>query len=82
MSVAVREYEDVIAVLIDLPVLVRHERRVRGLSLRDVADQSGVTFSTVSRVENGSGCHLRNAIALLTWINDPAADDSGKETSE
>src|SRR6202165_4107752 len=34
---------------------VRRRREQQGLSLRDVADQTGVSASTLSRIENGTG---------------------------
>jgi len=43
-----------------------------GLSLRDVADKTGVSASTLSRIENGTGKPDADNIARLTsWLNMP-----------
>jgi len=51
---------------------VRRRREERGLSLRDVADQTGVSASTLSRIENGTGKPDADNIArLASWLNMP-----------
>lgn len=59
---------EVVAVLEDLPNMLRLARRMRGLSLRDVTDQSGIGFNTLSRLERGREVSLANAVALLRWL--------------
>lgn len=61
-------YSEILAVLDALPLIVREARRRRGLSFRGVADEAGVSFSTVMRVEEGViDCRLDSAKALLRW---------------
>src|SRR5438876_8634461 len=51
---------------------VRRRREQQGLSLRDVADKTGVSASTLSRIENGTGKPDADNIARLTsWLNMP-----------
>jgi transcriptional regulator with XRE-family HTH domain len=51
---------------------VRRRREQRGLSLRDVADQTGVSASTLSRIENGTGKPDADNIArLASWLDMP-----------
>ena len=63
---------------------IRRRREELGLSLRDVADKTGVSASTLSRIENGTGKPDADNIARLTsWLDMPmerilggARDDS------
>ena len=61
--------------LINTQELVRAIRRRRDeleLSLRDVADQTNVSASTLSRIENGTGKPDADNIARLTaWLDMP-----------
>src|SRR5262252_8448846 len=51
---------------------VRRRREELNLSLRDVADETGVSASTLSRIENGTGKPDADNIARLTsWLNMP-----------
>ena len=51
---------------------VRRRREQLGLSLRDVADTTGVSASTLSRIENGTGKPDADNIARLTsWLDVP-----------
>ena len=51
---------------------VRRRREARGLSLRDVAEQTGVSASTLSRIENGTGKPDADNIArLAAWLDMP-----------
>jgi transcriptional regulator with XRE-family HTH domain len=51
---------------------VRRRREQKGLSLRDVAQQTGVSASTLSRIENGAGKPDADNIARLTaWLDMP-----------
>ncbi|HUE81679.1 MAG TPA: helix-turn-helix transcriptional regulator [Pyrinomonadaceae bacterium] len=51
---------------------VRRKREEMGLSLRDVANETGVSASTLSRIENGTGKPDADNIAKLTsWLNMP-----------
>lgn len=62
-------YEDVLAVLDALPVLVRETRRRKGQSLREAATASGCSFSTISRCESRKGDpSLSSIAAILRWV--------------
>ena len=51
---------------------VRRKREQLGASLRDVADATGVSASTLSRIENGTGKPDADNIARLTgWLDVP-----------
>jgi DNA-binding XRE family transcriptional regulator len=51
---------------------VRRRRDEIGMSLRDVADETGVSASTLSRIENGTGKPDADNIARLTsWLDMP-----------
>lgn len=61
-------YGELADLLGSLPILLRAERRRRQLSLRAVALELGCAFSTVYRIEEGGGCELFSAIAVLRWL--------------
>lgn len=63
--------QDVLRILDGLGTSLFTVRVMRGLSQREVARQTGESFSTVSRVENGADCNLSTARALLAWIANP-----------
>jgi transcriptional regulator with XRE-family HTH domain len=51
---------------------VRRKREQLGASLRDVANATGVSASTLSRIENGTGKPDADNIArLTTWLDVP-----------
>jgi len=51
---------------------VRRRREQQNLSLRDVADETGVSASTLSRIENGTGQPDADNIArLAAWLDMP-----------
>ena len=51
---------------------IRRRREELKLSLRDVADETSVSASTLSRIENGAGKPDADNIARLTsWLNMP-----------
>lgn len=57
---------------VELGRAIRRKREEMGLSLRDVADETGVSASTLSRIENGTGKPDADNIARLTgWLNVP-----------
>ncbi|MEU8151726.1 helix-turn-helix domain-containing protein [Nonomuraea sp. NPDC048901] len=62
-------YPELAEVLTSLPILVREMRRARGLSQRAAAEQIGVSFSTVSRLENGEDLVMSNASRVLCWLD-------------
>ncbi|HEX8653529.1 MAG TPA: helix-turn-helix domain-containing protein [Pyrinomonadaceae bacterium] len=57
---------------VELGRAIRRKREEQGLSLRDVADETDVSASTLSRIENGTGKPDADNIARLTaWLNVP-----------
>lgn len=57
---------------IELGRAIKRKREESGMSLRDVADKTGVSASTLSRIENGTGKPDADNIARLTaWLNMP-----------
>ncbi len=51
---------------------IRRRREELALSLRDVADETSVSASTLSRIENGTGKPDADNIARLTsWLDVP-----------
>lgn len=51
---------------------IRRRREQHSLSLRDVADETGVSASTLSRIENGTGKPDADNIArLAAWLDMP-----------
>ncbi len=51
---------------------IRRRREHEGLSLRDLADETGVSASTLSRIENGTGKPDADNIArLAAWLDMP-----------
>lgn len=55
-----------------LQVLVKSHREQLGLSLRAAAEQSGVPFNTLARVEKGHLPDLANFRRLVLWLGLPA----------
>jgi transcriptional regulator with XRE-family HTH domain len=51
--------------------MLRARRRQKRLSLRDLADQTGVSFNTLSRVERGHVPDLRNLQRIADWLEVP-----------
>ena len=57
---------------VELGRAIRRKREELGLSLRDVADETNVSASTLSRIENGTGKPDADNIARLTaWLDMP-----------
>lgn len=50
---------------------LKAERQRRQLSLRDLADQIGVSFNTLSRVERGHLPDLKNYDRIVRWLDSP-----------
>jgi transcriptional regulator with XRE-family HTH domain len=62
---------------------IRRKREELGASLRDVADLTGVSASTLSRIENGTGKPDADNIARLTgWLDVPMERIMGSRPSE
>ncbi|MBC7898418.1 MAG: helix-turn-helix domain-containing protein [Saprospiraceae bacterium] len=57
---------------VELGRAIKRRREELGLSLRDVADVTSVSASTLSRIENGTGKPDADNIARLTgWLDVP-----------
>ncbi len=62
---------------------VRRKREQLSASLRDVADATGVSASTLSRIENGTGKPDADNIArLTTWLDVPMERIMGSRPGE
>jgi transcriptional regulator with XRE-family HTH domain len=62
---------------------VRRKREELGSSLRDVANATGVSASTLSRIENGTGKPDADNIArLTTWLDVPMERIMGSRPSD
>ncbi len=55
-----------------LGAILRARRREKHLSLRDLADQTGVSLNTLSRVERGHVPDLNNFQLIVEWLDVPA----------
>ena len=56
----------------ELGSAIRRRREQQGMSLRDLADETGVSASTLSRIENGTGQPDADNIARLAgWLDMP-----------
>ncbi|MBO3751559.1 helix-turn-helix domain-containing protein [Streptosporangiaceae bacterium NEAU-GS5] len=62
-------YRELADVLNSIPLLLREARRARGLSQRATAEQLGMSFSTVCRIEDGRDGMVSNALAVLAWLD-------------
>lgn len=69
-------YSEVAAVLRDLPSVCRQSRRLRGWSLRDLAQRAGVSSSVIYRLETGKvDIALSSAAKILQAL---VAPDEGR----
>lgn len=51
--------------------LCAQRRKQEGLSLRDVAQATGLSAATLNRMEHGRNANTENVIALSRWLNVP-----------
>ena len=66
---------------VELGRAIKRRREEMGLSLRDVADVTSVSASTLSRIENGTGKPDADNIARLTgWLDMPIDRVMNKQT--
>ena len=61
---------------------LRAERRRRRMSLRDLADEIGVSFNTLSRVERGHLPDLTNYNRIVSWLSAPGLALFGNDEGE
>jgi transcriptional regulator with XRE-family HTH domain len=54
--------------------LIRRRRKTDGLSLRDAADQVGVSAPTLQRVEAGQAPNSGNLIRIAEWLQLPVEE--------
>jgi transcriptional regulator with XRE-family HTH domain len=66
----------------ELGEAIKRRREELGLSLRDVADKTNVSASTLSRIENGTGKPDADNIARLTGWLDMPVDRVMKKSAE
>lgn len=67
----------------ELGQAIKRRREELGLSLRDVADVTNVSASTLSRIENGTGKPDADNIARLTgWLDMPIDRVMNKQTAD
>lgn len=63
-------YGELAEVLVSLPLILREMRRARGISLRKAAEEIGVGFTTLHRMENEtSSFDVRTALAVMRWLD-------------
>lgn len=55
----------------DLGLRLKAERTRRGVGLRQAAEETGVSFNTLSRIERGRDCWHRHALAIDAWVGGP-----------
>ena len=68
---------------VELGRAIKRRREELGLSLRDVADVTSVSASTLSRIENGTGKPDSDNIARLTrWLDMPIDRVMNKQASD
>jgi transcriptional regulator with XRE-family HTH domain len=68
---------------VELGRAIKRRREELGLSLRDVADVTEVSASTLSRIENGTGRPDADNIARLTgWLDMPIDRVMNKQKSD
>jgi transcriptional regulator with XRE-family HTH domain len=54
--------------------LIRRRRKADGLSLRDAADQMGVSAPTLQRVEAGQPPNSANLVRITSWLQLPVEE--------
>ncbi len=64
-----------------LGAMLKARRRGKRLSLRDLADETGVSFNTLSRVERGHVPDFKNFRRIVDWLEVPAETFLEEEAS-
>lgn len=62
-------YRELVQVLVNLPMLLHEARRARGVTLREAAKQTGLSFNTIMRMEKGTDSSMSSAIAVMNWLD-------------
>lgn len=62
--------------------LAKAERDRRGISLREMAKETGVSFSALARVEREGSCfNFQSARRIRRWLDGEAADEADDRVS-
>lgn len=62
-------YDQFLRIIDNLPVLVEHQRRRKGLSLRAAALEIGMSLNTLRRLEQCEGdLQLNNFRLVIEWL--------------
>lgn len=75
-------YGELADVIDNLGLIVRERRRQRRLSQRTAAAEIGLSFSTISRLENGDEVEGRSLAAVLRWLDAPESPEDTREEPE
>lgn len=54
-------------------------RVTEGKDMRELADEIGVSASTLCRVENGKACDMRSFAKVIAWLVEPSRVRMEKE---
>ena len=68
MATRPRGFLELVEVIDQMPATLRMVRRMRGMSLREAAEKSGVPLNVLSRLERGGEPSVANLRALLIWL--------------
>lgn len=71
-------YTELAGVLGALPMLLREARRSRGLSLRATAEQVGIDFNTLRRIEVGGQFNTKALLPILRWLDQTTTHKESK----
>ena len=71
-------YTELAQIVDSLPLICRETRRARGLSLRAVANETGIALTTIMRFENGEGSTLTTLTAIMRWLDAATTPEGGQ----
>lgn len=69
LGLAVRPDATIVQAIIGLPMRLKAHRAAHGLSQRAVAKATGMSFSTVCRIESGEDYAVSNLLALAAYLD-------------
>ena len=55
---------------------------VNRIGVRELARQTGVSASTISRINQGEDCQVSTFVPLLTWLMEPEDETNGGSDHE
>lgn len=76
-------YTEIVEVLTNLRFLVRERRRRERISMRRLAEITGLAGSSIHRFEHGKDVSTEGLLALVRWVGDLSPDKiprSGRDT--